>query len=233
MELWLGKFTIFGRRIFEGVLFCLLLHCCAVFLKDLRAVLLGGIEDLWTKKRLKNTRFGWKYVTLPIRLKQDIKHINYKTAMKKFLLVLLAGALVVSCNTGKKTTYKYINERDVPERYVKDFSRLRPGALQPSWMQVDTLTYGVQFVENENNIEMHFSKTGVETYWQIPLQYTPDNITEYINTEYAGYKLKDLKLTDIRNQKGYRAMIVKKKETKYLDFDLQGNFNGNVEESSK
>lgn len=150
--------------------------------------------------------------------------------MKKFLLISLTVMFAVSCTSGIKTAYKPINERDVPERYVRDFSRLRPGALQPSWMQVDSLTYGVRFVENENNIEMHFSRTGVETYWQIPLQYTPDNITKYINTEYAGYKLKDLKLSDIRNEKGYRAMIAKKKDIKYLDFDLNGNFNNKVEE---
>lgn len=152
--------------------------------------------------------------------------------MKKFLLVLLTAMFVVSCSSGIKTAYKPINERDVPERYVKDFSRLRPGALRPSWMQIDSLTYGVRFVENENDIEMRFSKTGIETYWLIPLQYTPDNIAKYIDTEseYAGYKLKDLKLFDIRNEKGYRAMITKKKEVRYLDFDLNGNFNGKPEE---
>jgi hypothetical protein len=76
---------------------------------------------------------------------------------------------------------------------------------------------------------MKFNNTNVETRWNVPLEYTPSNITEYISTQYVDFKIEEVNIVEIRNKKTYRVDISKKKESKLLEFDLLGKFVKEVE----
>jgi hypothetical protein len=71
---------------------------------------------------------------------------------------------------------------------------------------------------------MKFKNTSVETAWNVPLEYTPKTITDYIAKNYAGYKIESIDIVELRNKKSYIATIYKKGEEIKLQFDLQGYF---------
>ena len=76
---------------------------------------------------------------------------------------------------------------------------------------------------------MKFKNTAVETSWNVPMEYTPSNIVDYIKANYDGFKIEEVNIVEIRNKKTYRVDLAKKKETKLLEFDLMGEFMQEVE----
>lgn len=158
--------------------------------------------------------------------------------MKKILLLFVVAVLSFSCsniqNVFNKTegaTYKQINEREVPERYVKDMKYNRPKINQVKWEKVDSLTYNAKFVDNNNNMRVKYSNTGTETHWIIPSEYIPSNINDFIKSSYKDYKSNEVYIADIRNKKVYRACISNKRDKKdirVLEFDLVGQFSSEV-----
>lgn len=147
--------------------------------------------------------------------------------MKKIVLLVLVASITFGCASimsSKKTTYKQVNERDVPERYVKDLKRQRPTVVQPKWEQVDSVTYNANFVEKGNDVRIQFSNKGTSTYWLVPTEYVPTNITDYVAETYKDFKIEEVTIADINNRKVYRAFIRSKKEVKTLEFDLTGKF---------
>ncbi len=71
---------------------------------------------------------------------------------------------------------------------------------------------------------MKFKNTSVETAWNVPLEYTPKTILNYIEENYNGYKIESIDIVELRNKKSYVATIYKKNEEVKLQFDLQGYF---------
>lgn len=149
--------------------------------------------------------------------------------MKKTVLMILACALVAGCASTAKSKYKSVSESEVPEKYSRDFHKRRSDVQQVSWQMVDSTCYIASFKSNENPVTMKFRNTSVETAWDVPLQYTPTEITDYIKTTFEGFKVEKVNIVEIRNKKTYRVDIAKKKESKKLEFDLQGNFVQEVE----
>lgn len=150
--------------------------------------------------------------------------------MRKTVFVVLACALVAGCASTAKSKYKSVSEGEVPEKYSKDFHKRRSDVQQVSWQMVDSTCYIASFKSNDNPVTMKFRNTSVETAWNVPLQYTPAEITDYIKTAFEGYKIEEVNIVEIRNKKSYRVEIAKKKETKLLEFDLQGGFVQEVEQ---
>jgi PBP1b-binding outer membrane lipoprotein LpoB len=144
--------------------------------------------------------------------------------MKKIALVLLACTLVTSCATTKKDKYKSVDEKDVPTKFVQDFKKRRPEIEQTTWKMVDSTCYIAKFKASGNDVSMKFKNTSVETAWNVPLEYTPKIITDYIAQNYAGYKIESIDIVELRNKKSYIATIYKKSEEIKLQFDLQGYF---------
>ncbi len=144
--------------------------------------------------------------------------------MKKAVLLVLSCAIFAGCATSKGDKYKSVNESEVPEKYSRDFHKRRSDVQQVSWQMVDSTCYIASFKSNENDVRMKFRNTTIETSWNVPLEYTPTPITDYIKSAYEGYKLDELNIVEIRNKKTYRAEIKQKKEYKTLEFDLLGTF---------
>ena len=132
--------------------------------------------------------------------------------MKKVALILLACTLVTSCATTKKDKYKSVDEKDVPTKFVQDFKKRRPEIEQAHWKMVDSTCYIAKFKASGNDVSMKFKNTSVETAWNVPLEYTPKTIIDYIEQNYAGYKIESIDIVDVRNKKSYIATIYKKSE---------------------
>ncbi|MDR0971824.1 MAG: hypothetical protein LBM25_05525 [Bacteroidales bacterium] len=147
--------------------------------------------------------------------------------MEKIIFLISLVAILVSCSTTKNRNL--VNEKDVPARYVNDFKKNRPNAQKSSWEKVDSLSYKAIFTDNNNQMQILYSKTGTQTSWIVPLQYVPSAITDYITKNYPSYKLQEVSISDVKNKKVYNAVIkLNKKEVKTLEFDLNGEFKSEV-----
>lgn len=147
--------------------------------------------------------------------------------MKKIFLLVLCSIVVFSCST--KKTYKSVNERDVPERYVNDLKRQRPNVEKRTWEMVDSTFYNVNFVDNGNQMRIKYEKASTQTDWIVPMEYVPSQITDYIKANYSDVKIEEVAIVDFKNKKTYNAKILtKKKETKVLEFDLNGEFKSEI-----
>lgn len=90
---------------------------------------------------------------------------------------------------------------------------------------VDSTSYNVNFIDNGNQMRINYQKSGTQTQWIVPSEYIPSQITDYITTNYANSKIEEVSIADFKNKKTYHAKILtKKKESKILEFDLNGNF---------
>lgn len=153
--------------------------------------------------------------------------------MRKLMLVM---AMIIAGQTmvlAQKSVM--VNEKDVPQRYVKDLAKRYPEVKNVVWMKVDSLIYDANFVNNNNEVSIRFSNKGVETSWNVNLEYIPASIKTYVSEKYPKYKIRKLAIIDIRNKKTYSATISKKflfwtKDTKVLNFEIDGKF---IDESTK
>lgn len=144
--------------------------------------------------------------------------------MKKLALLLLVCTLATSCSVSRKNKYKSVDEKDVPAKFVQDFKKRRPEIEQTTWQMVDSTCYIANFKSSGNDVTMKFKNTSVETAWNVPLEYTPKTILNYIEENYKGYKIESIDIVELRNKKSYIATIYKKTEEVKLQFDLQGYF---------
>ena len=134
------------------------------------------------------------------------------------------------------TSEEPVMEKEVPERYVKDFKKSYPNVEKASWTKVDSLVYDVDFVnQNKNEVSVRFSNKGVETRWIVNTEYTPQSIKKYVEENMSKYKIKKIYILDIRNKKTYQVEVAKKflfwtKDEKILNFEIDGKF---IDEQSK
>src|SRR5574344_2832666 len=117
--------------------------------------------------------------------------------MKKIVFLLLCSIVVLSCATQKKLANS-VNERDVPERYVKDIQRQKPNVEKRSWQKIDSTTYAVTFTDNDNLTRMTYGKNYTQTAWIVPTEYVPSAITEYISGNYPSAKTGEVAIVDAR-----------------------------------
>ncbi len=146
--------------------------------------------------------------------------------MKKIFLLVLCSVVVLSCSTTKG--YKSVNERDVPERYVKDMTKQHPNVEKRTWDMVDSTSYNVNFTNNGTQMRIKYQKASTETCWIVPTEYIPSQITDYVKQNYPESKLGEVAIVDVKNKKAYYATISSNKGPKVLEFDLTGVFKSEV-----
>jgi hypothetical protein len=101
------------------------------------------------------------------------------------------------------------------------------------WEKEDTV-YAAEFMMNESPTEAEFNEKGIwlSTEWEISADYTPAAIKDYISTNYAKYKLKELSVTEFPvDGKFYIAEIATKKDCQVLHFSLKSEFKKAVKET--
>jgi uncharacterized protein YxeA len=151
--------------------------------------------------------------------------------MKKILVILTA---VLFCQTAI-FAQKNINQSEVPDRYVTNFTSLAKDAnAKPTWTLVDSMIYDATYI-NSNGTKMsyRFSPRGTETRWYVDTKYYPQSIKDTVSNHYPKFKITELYALSVRNKVSYQVRIAKmggflffKKETsvKLLNFETDGKF---------
>ncbi|MBP5516766.1 MAG: hypothetical protein J6X86_07445 [Bacteroidales bacterium] len=156
--------------------------------------------------------------------------------MKKILV--LTAALVLSQTLLFAQNGKSVSEKDVPERYVKDFNRQVQNAENPKWEMIDSMVYDVRYVNESGTVTAYrFSPKGTETRWYIEEKYYPQSITDYIKDNYSGYKVKELYALQVKNKVTYQVLAGKRKglfakrwkSMRYINFETDGKFIDEIE----
>ena len=118
-------------------------------------------------------------------------------------------------------------EKDVTADVVKNFKTKYTQATDVKWEKTDAVFKAV-FVQNEMKTEVDYTSTGqwVKTGWQIPIQYAPKSITDYLKANYPKFKLDELIIVEEDKAtipgKYYLVNSSMKKEKLSLKFNLKG-----------
>lgn len=153
--------------------------------------------------------------------------------------ILTIAALLLMCNMAAfAQNGKSVNEKDVPERYVKDFHRQAQDVDKVQWEFIDSMVYDAYYVNaSGTQTAIRFSPKGSETRWYIEPKYYPHAIMDYIATAHPNYKVKDLYLISIKNKTTYQVLAGKRKglfikkwrNMMYLNFETDGKFIDEIE----
>lgn len=151
--------------------------------------------------------------------------------MRKILAIAVA---VLACQTMLfAQNGKPVSERDVPERYVKDFTRQVQNASDVKWEMIDSLVFDAIFVnESGTRTAYRFSPKGTETRWYVEEKYYPHQVLDVIQSMHPGHKVKELYALQIKNKVTYQALVgerkglfVKKwKHMRLVNFETDGKF---------
>ena len=156
--------------------------------------------------------------------------------MKK--IIIFAAVALLSQSLLFAQNGKSVSDKDVPERYVKDFNRLAPDTKNVDWYLIDTLIYDASFVsESGTRTSYRFSPKGTETRWYVDSKYYPRTIVKKIEEEHPGYKIKELYTLMIKNKVTYQVLVgqrkglfVKKwKHMRIMNFETDGKFIDEIE----
>lgn len=149
--------------------------------------------------------------------------------MKKIVTIALMLILTQTAVMAQKA--KSVNERDVPEKYVRDFQRKGIDAKNLRWSMVDSLIYDATYEnENGNTVSYRFSPKGTETRYYVEEKYYPHAIKDTIEENYPKHKISELYVLSIKNKMTYQVRIAKKsglfcrkeKDVKLLNFEADG-----------
>lgn len=130
--------------------------------------------------------------------------------MKKIFAIavtLLLAQTALFAQSGKS-----VSEKDVPERYVKDFNRQVTDVKNVEWRFIDTLIYDACYVNaNGTKTAYRFSPKGTEVRWYVEEKYYPHAIINKIEETHSGYKIKELYALQIKNKVTYQVLIGQRK----------------------
>ena len=150
--------------------------------------------------------------------------------MKKILALTVAVLLsqtILFAQNGKS-----VSDKDVPERYIKDFQRQVSNADNVKWFFIDSLIYDAHFTnESGTHTSYRFSPKGTEVRWYIDEKYYPHAILTTIEEMHPGFKVKELYALQIKNKVTYQALIGQRKgfftkkwkKMMYMNFEAADN----------
>ena len=152
--------------------------------------------------------------------------------MKKILAVAAAFLLCQVAVMAQKP--KAVAEKDVKVNYVKDFQRQVKDATDVAWFQVDSLTYKVIYLDNENSRQaMLFSNTGSETHYYVDKEYYPAAVKDTVSHLFPKYTIDEVWVRKVRGKMTYQASVVQKggflwwkkvKDCKTLNWEVDGKY---------
>lgn len=140
--------------------------------------------------------------------------------MKKLFVLIIASVVASACYSQK------LDGTQVPDAVQQTLKSKYNNAQNVVWEKADTV-YTATFVMDESNTIAEISAKGawMSTKWDFPIDYTPQAIKDYISQNYAGFKLKDISVSEFPTDgKLYVTRIAKKKECMNVYFTLRNEF---------
>lgn len=156
--------------------------------------------------------------------------------MKK--IFALAVAVLLSQTLLFAQTGKNVQEKNVPERYVKDFNKNADSPKNVQWTLIDSMVYEAHYTSgSDNECAIRFSPKGLEKRYYIDSRYYPHSIMDSISANHPGYKVKELYILEIKNKSTYQVLIGKRKglfvkkwrNMRYMNFETDGKFIDEIE----
>ena len=151
--------------------------------------------------------------------------------MKKIITIALVVLLGQGVAMAQKA--KTVQEKDVPQRFVKDFHNKAKDIQAVTWTQVDSMVYDAAFVNAQGNkMAYRFSPKGTETRWYIDTKWQPQAIKDSVSHNYPKHKIRECYVLSIKNKSTYQARIAqtkglfkkREKDVKLLNFETDGKF---------
>lgn len=138
-----------------------------------------------------------------------------KTILTVFILALATGLHA-----------QKVKEAEVPAPVKAAFTKLYPAVKDVDWEKEETY-YEAEFELNaiETSVLIDTQGNLKETETEIAVSALPKNITDYIATNFAGYKIKEAaKISDASGTVTYEAEVSKGSDKYDLIFDSNGAF---------
>ena len=148
-------------------------------------------------------------------------------------IFILAIAVLLSQNVLFAQSGKSVSEKDVPERYVKDFKNQLSDVKSVKWEMVDSLVYDARFTSENGTLTVYrFSPKGTEIRWYVEEKYYPRAIVDLVKDMHPGYTIKELYALYIKNKTTYQVLIGKRKgyftkkwrNMRYMNFEADYKF---------
>lgn len=140
--------------------------------------------------------------------------------MKK-LFVFFIASILASAGFSQK-----IDGTQVPDAVLQTLKTRYNNTKDLVWEKADS-NYIATFLMDESNTKAEFTAKGawISTEWAFPIEYTPQAIKDTIAKKYAGYKIKEISVSEFpADGKLYVTMISKKKECMKVYFTLKNEF---------
>jgi hypothetical protein len=140
--------------------------------------------------------------------------------MKKISLLLITMLISTVMFAQKLAT------TEVPAQAFADFKARFPNAEKAVW-EKDNAIIKVIFMNDGNKMEIDYQNNiPMQTKWGFLKEYTPQKIKDYVAKFYAGYKITEVFFVDKSSGERVNEAIImlKKKDTKILIFDISNNF---------
>lgn len=148
--------------------------------------------------------------------------------MRKLFVVLIAGILANAAVFAQKN----VTKEQVLKNYLSDFEKNYPDVKDVKWVQFDSLNFQADFTTDGVRQQVLYSNKGTEKRWFVEQEYTPKAIKDTLANSYAGYKIKDVCIVELRGKMTYQVRIHKKgglfgrkqKDPHQLNFETNGKF---------
>jgi hypothetical protein len=140
----------------------------------------------------------------------------------KRIIILSVCLLIGLCAIAQK-----INKADVPLNIIKIYQSKMIDSLPATW-ELKNDNYIAHFSKSDLNANMVISDKNewVNTQWEIPSEYLPKKVKEYISANYAGYKTSKTRIEYKPGGEFYLVELKKKKELRVLRFSVKSEFIG-------
>jgi hypothetical protein len=135
--------------------------------------------------------------------------------------------LVVCLFIGQWSLAQKINKADVPDAVLKTFESRMTDSLSVSWEKKD-MNYFARFTKNNLHAVMQIAGNSdwILTQWDIPSEYLPKKLKDYLKEKYASYKIVNSKIEYKPGAEFYLVTVKRKKMVQVLRFSVKSEFIG-------
>ena len=137
--------------------------------------------------------------------------------MKKITLLTLTGILISFTACDK--------EASAPQKVKDIFAQKFPNATDVEWEKESDTEWEARFKLNGKEYSSNFMQDGtwVETEYEVSESDIPQAVLDAINTNFEGYEVEDIELTETKDGKAYEFSIEKDGDEVEVIIDSSGN----------
>lgn len=137
--------------------------------------------------------------------------------MKNILLIIIAIAYCNFYMSGQKV-------KNIPEKVKTTFAQKFPSATKVKWDKENDKELEAEFKMDGKEYSANFDLDGnwMETEYEISTNDLPEAVKNCLNTEFAGYKIKEAEVSETAEGKVYEFELKKGKDEAEASISLSG-----------